>query len=158
MAIGTRDVQKDPDRLCRADRFSENFVSQTLTRGQSRHARVRLPLVTCAVGACPVRPPSTRIAQKVKSQELTTFREVFTYGSRFSEALYVLAGEKYHSARLRPRVSRVASAETEQVILEGDVVEGEDAASPDTTLPETEDPADSPAESSSQAEGGSPSG
>lgn len=53
----------------------------------------------------------TQKALKEKTQALETFRESSTYGSRFHESLYVLAGERFHAARLRPNVGRGGSVE-----------------------------------------------
>jgi hypothetical protein len=63
---------------------------------------------------------STEEALKEKTQGGDAFRETFVYGSRFNEALYVLAGEKFHSVRLRPKVGVVGSSEV--LTLDGEVV------------------------------------
>ncbi len=46
------------------------------------------------------------------------FTEVYTYGSRFHEALYVLAGERFHAVRLRPKVGQTTRPEVPE---DGDV-------------------------------------
>jgi len=48
----------------------------------------------------------TQMALKLKNQRLESCHEAVTYGSRLNEALYVLAGEKFLAARLRPGVGR----------------------------------------------------
>jgi len=53
----------------------------------------------------------TEEALKAKTQAFDHFTEVFVHGSRFHEALYVLAGEKFHSVRLRPKVGQAGRPE-----------------------------------------------
>ncbi len=50
-------------------------------------------------------------AQKVRTKALEASRKTNVYGSRLLEALFVLAGEEFHAARLRPKVSQLASSD-----------------------------------------------
>jgi len=54
----------------------------------------------------------TQKALKVKTEALEACRKTYTYGSRWLEAHYVLAGEDFYSERLRPTYSS-KSAESE---------------------------------------------
>lgn len=57
----------------------------------------------------------TEEAQKVRTKALEASRKTNVYGSRLLEALFVLAGEEFHAARLRPKVSQLASPDDDAV-------------------------------------------
>jgi len=53
----------------------------------------------------------TEKALEVKDRVLASFKKRFTYTARLFEALYVLAGKEFHSARLRPSSPRPGSGD-----------------------------------------------
>ncbi len=59
----------------------------------------------------------TEEALKAKTQALDHFTEVFVHGSRFHEAFYVLAGERFHSVRLRPKVGQAGRPELSEDVF-----------------------------------------
>lgn len=74
----------------------------------------------------------TQMAQKAKTRALEGCRKTFVYGSRLVEALYVLAGEEFHAARLRPPVgSRSDATEPADPFPAPDPGEGEGEAPAD---------------------------
>lgn len=74
---------------------------------------------------------------KAKTQASDHFTEVFVYGSRFHEALYVLAGEKFHSVRLRPKVGRGGSPDVPE---DGDIFDDLPGPAPDESSGEDSSP------------------
>ncbi len=67
----------------------------------------------------------TQKALKLKVQRLESCHEAVLYGSRLNEALYVLAGESFLAARLRPPVGRGGSADPVFFPTDDDVDESE---------------------------------
>ncbi len=83
----------------------------------------------------------SELALKHKDQAREAFREVYTYGSRFQEAFYVLAGEKFHAQRLRGKVGRTSSVEAAPLFEEDDA-----AAEPGGDATESTEAAAAPSE------------
>lgn len=57
----------------------------------------------------------TQDALKVKTQLLKAIKTLITYGARLLEGLYVVAGEEFHAARLRPRLGGRTGTEPEPI-------------------------------------------
>ena len=68
----------------------------------------------------------SQMALKLKTQRLESCNEAVTYGARLNEAIFVLAGERFLAARLRPKVNRGSAISPEPFPTDGEVVdEGE---------------------------------
>ena len=72
-------------------------------------------------------------ALKLKTQKVGRCEETLIYGARLNEALYVLAGESFHAARLRPHVGRGGSVEADPILTIPDTGDGEGDLTPEPT-------------------------
>ncbi len=72
-------------------------------------------------------------ALKLKTQKVERCEETLIYGARLNEALYVLAGESFHAARLRPHVGRGGSVEADPILTIPDTGDGEGDVTPEPT-------------------------
>lgn len=66
----------------------------------------------------------TQRALKTKSGGLVSCHEATTYGARMSEALFVLAGERFLAERLRPKQGRASVGDADPEAAEPELVAG----------------------------------
>lgn len=87
----------------------------------------------------------TEKALEVKDRVLAAFKKRFTYTARLFEALYVLAGKEFHSARLRPPVGSPRTGSGDVPVPDpfegGDGEAGDEPADALPSSGETEPPA-----------------